>query len=82
MTTPKEMAAFLEKLPDAAIAVLVVQAGRHPTVIRTESLDLPIIFPNWPKATWLGITDAINGTEPPPEDKEPPDNGKLPGTVL
>ncbi len=73
MTTLKEMSVFLDKLPEKTIAVLIVQGGRVPTVIRTESLDLPLIWPNWPKACWLGVSDAVSGGTPGMDlDEEPP----------
>lgn len=78
MSTIKEMAKFVEQLPEDTIAVLVVQRGRHPTVVRTENLDLPVIFPNWPKACWLGMTDAINGEPPTSDSKEGEGNGSAP----
>ncbi len=79
MTTPKEMAKFCEQLPDDTIVVLVAQRGRHPTALRTDSLDLPIIYPNWPKACWQGISDAVNGEPLEPEDEEGQGNGSTPG---
>lgn len=60
MTTPKEMAKFLNDLPEdekELAVVMVVQAGNHRMIMWTNNLEAP--YPNWPKSVVEGFCDAV-----------------------
>ena len=78
MATIPEMTEFMAGLPEDARAVLVVQRGRRPFVMRTEELSLGVEleadkWPNWPRAVWEGVSMAISGM---PGPQEPGDGGE------
>lgn len=66
MATIPEMATFMAGLPEDALAVLVVQRGKRPFVLRTEKLELGFEWPNWPRAVWEGLSIA-RGVMPDPD---------------
>lgn len=69
MTKAREVAGFLENLPDGAAFVLVAQAGKHKLVMRSDSLEVSEGEQNWPRAVWTGLVEAVTGT-PPADDED------------
>ncbi len=77
MASISDLRDFVAGLPKDARAVLVVQRGTHPFVLRTDSLTLgkkleKEKFPNWPRAVWEGLSQAIGNMPPEPggEDED------------
>ena len=71
MATITDIRNFVEGLPEDTLAVLVVQRGMRPFVLRTDSLTLSeklekTRYPNWPRAVWEGLSQATGGTGTPP----------------
>lgn len=75
MATISDLRDFVAGLPEDARAVLVVQRGTHPFVLRTDSLTLgkkleKEKFPNWPRAVWEGMSQATGGMPLNPGDDD------------
>lgn len=73
MTTVADIKNFMGSLPEDALAVLVVQRGRRPFVLRTDTLTLgkkleAEKFPNWPRAVWEGLSQGTGSLPPDPSD--------------
>ena len=71
MATIGDIQNFVEGLPEDTLAVLVVQRGMRPFVLRTDNMTLSdklekMRYPNWPLAVWEGLAQATGGTGTPP----------------